>query len=286
MKSGDFPSLYEAADAASLAEQKKLFLALGLYLLCLVLAAVMSFIDGTSGWFSLAQGFTLLCCLSLSIYLAYSNPQKYWYAARALAESVKTTSWRYMMKAEPFEDEGSANEKFIKTLREVFESNKHAALLNVEILRDQQITERMLHCRAMPLAQRINVYRVERISDQYDWYKKQASSNRRWAKFLFVVVIAANTLGLLLAFSRFLFPQVEDWPIDVFLGFAAAAMVWLQVKRYQELSASYSLAAHEISFICEQIPATDSEREFSVFVADSENAFSREHTQWSARRDK
>ena len=53
----------------------------------------------------------------------------------------------------------------------------------------------------------------------------------------------------------------------------------------QELAASYALAAHEIGLIRQQslLPSTDDE--FSLFVGDAENAFSREHTQWIARKD-
>ena len=59
----------------------------------------------------------------------------------------------------------------------------------------------------------------------------------------------------------------------------------MQAKRYSELAASYALTAHEISLIREQALNPSTEEEFSKFVSDAENAFSREHTQWSARRD-
>jgi hypothetical protein len=34
------------------------------------------------------------------------------------------------------------------------------------------------------------------------------------------------------------------------------------------------------------LPEHGTEQEFSLFVRDAENAFSREHIQWQARRDK
>ena len=51
------------------------------------------------------------------------------------------------------------------------------------------------------------------------------------------------------------------------------------------VAASYALAAHEIGLIKEQSLLPDTPEKFSLFVGDAENAFSREHTQWVARKD-
>ena len=59
----------------------------------------------------------------------------------------------------------------------------------------------------------------------------------------------------------------------------------MQAKRFSELAASYALAAHEISLIADQALTPATAYDFSVFVGDAENAFSREHTQWVARKD-
>jgi hypothetical protein len=82
--------------------------------------------------------------------------------------------------------------------------------------------------------------------------------------------------------------RVMDSPINptgTFSTLAAAAMAWLQVKRYQELAQSYLLAAHELGLIEAQSLHVHTEVELSAFVANAENAISREHTMWVARRD-
>lgn len=66
---------------------------------------------------------------------------------------------------------------------------------------------------------------------------------------------------------------------------AVAVLSWMQVKRFQELSTSYNLAAHEIGIIKGELQNINDEPHFATFVGDAENAFSREHTQWQARRD-
>ena len=80
-------------------------------------------------------------------------------------------------------------------------------------------------------------------------------------------------------------PQFEYWPTDLLGSCAAALLAWIQAKRFGELSTSYNLAAHEIALIRERAADIREEREFSIFVGDAENAFSREHTHWAARRD-
>ena len=59
----------------------------------------------------------------------------------------------------------------------------------------------------------------------------------------------------------------------------------MQAKRFTELSASYALTAHEITLIREQADELKKDEHLSTFVGDAENAFSREHTQWEARKD-
>jgi hypothetical protein len=92
-------------------------------------------------------------------------------------------------------------------------------------------------------------------------------------------------LALGFAIFRIVYPSTEHWPTDIFVAAAASMMGWVQTKRFQELASSYTLTAHEIVLLDAMLPDDNSEESFSLFVADAENAFSREHTQWRARRD-
>ena len=61
---------------------------------------------------------------------------------------------------------------------------------------------------------------------------------------------------------------------------------WLEAKNYNELSNAYSLAVSDISLIKKDpLEGQVSEDEVSEYVINSENAFSREHTQWLARKN-
>jgi hypothetical protein len=79
-------------------------------------------------------------------------------------------------------------------------------------------------------------------------------------------------------------PAWTDLPIDVCIVCAGAALTWMQLKRFQELSTAYSLTAHEISLLRGYSQDVSTDAKFSAFVNDAESAFSREHTQWQARR--
>ena len=80
---------------------------------------------------------------------------------------------------------------------------------------------------------------------------------------------------------------VSRWNlVGVFSSLASALVAWLQVRQHEELAQSYAVAALELGFIEEQAEHVAGDPSFSAFVGDSENAISREHTLWIARRDR
>ncbi len=73
-------------------------------------------------------------------------------------------------------------------------------------------------------------------------------------------------------------------PIVVVATAASAVLTWQKAKKHNELSSSFSLAAHEITLIKGEACSISNEKELSDFVVNTESAFSREHTQWVARK--
>lgn len=282
MRHSDYPALYRAADEAAKDAQQHFWVALGAYLSFLISAAVMSFIDHEAQWFYLVQAFLLLGSLSVAIYLAHMKPQRAWYAARALAESVKTVTWRYMMMAEPFE-EIESRDLFVRSLRKILEANRQAAAVAMAGGTDQ-ISQLMEEVRSRELEGKKKAYGNWRIDDQLDWYQHETKKNKKRATVWLGCLIGVNALAVVFAFSKAVSPS-DAWPTEILLAMAGAGMTWLQAKRYQELSTSYALTAHEISFVRAELSAVKDETSFSHFVGDAENAFSREHTQWQARKD-
>lgn len=286
MQEQDFPALYRSADGLSLDTQTHFFRALKVHLAMLVVAAILSIISIPHWWVAALQLIALLGALGCSIYLFSVRPDRFWYAGRAVAESIKTITWRYVCRAEPFQgDDTSARNDFSQTLRAIVEQNREVCQSLTEHLDGDQFTPVMEQMRSGSLEERRATYADSRIKDQLTWYAKKAAFNRNMSKRFFWALIATNAVAVLCAILRIVFPEQPFWPTDVLVAAAASLLSWMQAKRFSELAASYALAAHEISLIKEQSLLPDSDEKFSLFVGDAENAFSREHTQWVARKD-
>lgn len=286
MREEDFPGLFLAADKLAKEYQDNFKLALKTNLITLVIAATLSFIPVTHWIIPLLQLLVLLTTLACSIYLATQKPEKVWYSGRALAESIKTLTWRYISRAEPFnnDDKISKNE-FIKILNQAIQQNREVCQNFSNHLGDEQITQKMTEIRSKDLKTRENNYHLYRIKDQNNWYSQKAKYNLDKSKSFFKLLIFINVISVILAAIKIVFPGVTPWPTDIFIAAAASILTWMQAKRFSELAASYALAAHEINIIKSQSLDEMTEEQFSIFVGDAENAFSREHTQWVARKD-
>lgn len=286
MEEQDFPALYRSADKLSLDSQKHFFRILKIHLVVLVTAAVLSAINITDKWVYVFQLLALIAALGCSVYLWGVRPDRYWYAGRAVAESVKTITWRYVSRAEPFQTEDViAKNDFKQSLRMIFEQNQDVCSKLTDYANQEQFTGVMQEMRSSSLDNRKDNYCEKRIRDQRDWYAKKAAFNKKKANLFFWGLIIANFIGVVLAILKVTEINPIYLPVDVVITLAASLLSWMQAKRFTELSASYALTAHEIGFINEQLERISTEDEFSKFVGDAENAFSREHTQWAARRD-
>lgn len=286
MNEENFPALYRSANELSLESQTHFFHALKLHLVLLVVAAILSIVSIPHWSIAALQLLALLGALSCSIYLFGKRPDRYWYAGRAVAESIKTITWRYVCRAEPFQgDNASARSDFQRRLKAIVDQNKDVAQSLTNHLDAPQVTDVMTEMRTRSLDERKATYAGSRIKDQLTWYAKKASFNKKTSNAFFWALIGTNGVAVLCAILRITFVDVPFWPTDIFVATAASLLSWMQAKRFSELAASYALAAHEIGLIRERSLASNTDEAFSLFVGDAENAFSREHTQWVARQD-
>lgn len=286
MKEEDFPALYRSADELSLESQTHFFRGLKVHLVLLVGATVLSIVSIPHWSIAALQLLALLGALSCSIYLFSKRPDRYWYGGRAVAESIKTITWRYVCRAEPFQgSDDVARNAFQQRLKAIVDQNKDVAQAHTSHLDAPQITDAMAQMRARSLEERKTIYATNRIKDQLTWYAKKSAFNKKASNGFFWALIATNAVAVFCAILRITFVDVLFWPTDIFVAAAAGLLSWMQAKRFTELAASYALAAHEIGLIREQSQQPSTEEEFSLFVGDAENAFSREHTQWVARKD-
>ncbi|NOD99839.1 DUF4231 domain-containing protein [Ruegeria sp. HKCCD6228] len=292
MDNQDFPAVYRAADQEAGRTQSLYFLMLWAQYLCLFLASALTLFAGYLDQTLLLVGyfFLLVSGAAAALVLGAAKPNQNWYRFRALAESCKTLSWRYMMGAAPFAPNFQTSETsalFAKRLHELvtFQPLDSARLIRIEDA-DEQATPRMQKIQIEPFEKRKAIYLEHRIENQLKWYKEKAKANQRaFKKSLFVIVFVYLTAMGATAL-QFYQPLAEGkvlWVAEPLLVLVASLLGYAQAKRYSELSASYALTALEIQKLRTEFLPINDDATFRSYVNIAEDAFSREHTQWIAR---
>jgi hypothetical protein len=286
----ELPGLYQSADTASLKEQKKYFRGIGIYSFLLIIAALFAFwSDGNLNPITkIISTLFFLVTLSIMIWLRVSKPDDIWYNGRAVAESVKTRAWRWMLRAEPYEDCEDVEimrRKFIGDLKSILQQNQSLiGKLGMGASIMEPITEKMSQIRELPLTERLDVYKKERILNQAFWYTKKAKFNKSKSALWFWITVILHGWAIVLLLYNIKEPEMK-LPIEVIAVAASSVLTWLQSKKHNELSSSYSLTAHEIMLIKSETNRISTESELSEYIMNCENAFSREHIQWVARKN-
>jgi len=284
-----YPALYKSADCASIDAQGTYLKVIKTHIFLLVLGAGLAINPLPTTEYSLFNAFIFLCALGLSILIAAKKYEKIWYSARAVAESVKTATWRYMMKAEPFGDtekKKEVNSIFRNVLNEILQTNNQLGeLLGGEVSSEEQITEKMEEIRSHDLDGRKAIYLEHRIDEQRKWYALKSSENKQNGTNYFYFLVVLQALAIACVLLRIAYPEWSVWPTDVFVVGAGGVVTWIQLKRFQEIATAYGLTAHEIGIIRGKLEESESDNEFSGFIRDAENVFSREHTQWAAKHE-
>ncbi|WP_146876685.1 DUF4231 domain-containing protein [Halovibrio variabilis] len=287
MEEQDFPALYNSADCESLKAQSHYFGALRLYLFLLILAALVSFAFPENAYAVIGSASLFLITLGILVWLKVQKPEDIWYNGRAVSESVKTRTWRWVMKAEPYDKdvpEEQAQKEFLNDLKAILDQNRslsHVLKWTPDL--GEAISQKMIAIRANPWQQRLDTYIKDRVDNQLHWYSKKSQLNKRLAKRWFVVSIFLHSSAILFLLYRIKEPS-SALPIEVIATAASAVLTWVQAKKHNELNSSYALAAHEIVLIKGESVSVKEEAHLSEFVINSESAFSREHTQWAARK--
>ncbi|NLX18316.1 MAG: DUF4231 domain-containing protein [Desulfobulbus sp.] len=250
--SDDLPGLYQSADQASLNAQKSYFFGLRGYLCFLVLAAFVSYLYPNDAWGALASAALFLLTLGILVFLRVTKPDDTWYNGRAVAESVKTRSWRWMMRAEPYVNAAKleiVSKEFLNDLKAILDQNKSLShsLQSTDAVSDP-ISETMLRVRALDVSARLSIYVEQRIKNQSDWYWLKSRFNKRRSLQWFWVSVALHIVAIAMLLYR-VKDQSVALPVEVIATAAGAALTWLQAKKHNELSSAYALTAHEIVLI-------------------------------------
>lgn len=208
-----------------------------------------------------------------------------WYEGRAVAESVKAATWRFMMRVQPFDqDDQAAEAEFLTVLRRLLDAQRDLRPAPGGVPADaQEVTPGVRRIRGLALAERKECYLRQRVIDQINWYAAKAEQNRQAATRWFWFDILARGAALAFAILVIVGPQSIPNIAGVFTSLAAAATAWSQLGRHEEISKRYSLAAHELIFLRGAVENAADEERFGQAVQESETAMTREITAWQAK---
>jgi len=225
----------------------------------------------------------------LTMTIRVSELDKVWFDARAIAESIKTLTWRYLTGAEPYNTSLSSrqvDELFCTEVARILEERRHMgpSLAGSEAAADQ-ITARMRMIREQSMEERKGIYLRDRIRQQQAWYAQRGQVNKKSATVWLVIIAICQALAVVAAILLVRWPEFNLNLASILSSLAAVFIAWLQVRRHQELAHAYGLASHELGLVLARERYVHTEAELSDFVGDAENAISREHTMWLARRD-
>lgn len=285
----DYPPLYQETDELSARFQRQHLSSLGAYLMLLGLASVTTTYTNDSIALATISAIVIVSTLVLTGFIALGNRNRLWYLSRAVAESIKTISWRFMMRAEPYfacSSIDQARHQFVDDIKAILNANQTvSSKLGAHFDSHSAVSAKMAEIYSRTTDQRFAFYEKHRIENQLDWYKRKARiagcKSKAWFSGMIGLQVAAIALFVIETSSA----RELQLPTGTLITLAAGVLTWIQVKRFQELAAAYSLTAHEIILLRRNETEIQSDEDLSDFVKDAENAFSREHTQWAARSD-
>jgi hypothetical protein len=229
---------------------------------------------------------SLLGAMAVKLVNRQSGADQRWFDGRAVAETVKTETWRYMMRLDPYVDDATADDRLAMDLLSAIRARPNLELaLNDLSDVPHQISADMRAARALSLEERRRLYLQERIADQAAWYRSRAIRNQAYGRRWFWLSLAGQASAASFAFTSIF---VTTLPLASLVGLlasvATAATAWTQLGRHDELSKSYALAYQELLMIQMLGEKASTVETLDRLVTDGENAISREHTMWMAKR--
>lgn len=288
----DYPLLYQESSNCSIYNQKKHFLLVQIQIGLLIIIATVPSIP-LNEHLKIRNGviifLTVLLIIELffRIWMALKKYDHVWFSCRAIAESVKSESWRFMMKVVPYDNvsDSEAEYNFIRRLHEILHRQPSIVMKLTSALQNgEQISDFMKQIRNKSREERRDFYTQNRIHEQNVWYASKASWNQNKESFWLFISWVMPFAAIIIAIIFIVFTDFNILPVGIITTAGAGAMTWMHSKSYRELSQSYSLTAQDLSLLETQANTVTAEAEIAELVSDVERTISKEHTMWLARR--
>ncbi|GAA1840963.1 DUF4231 domain-containing protein [Pseudonocardia ailaonensis] len=282
---GQLSAIYLAADKVSGAGQRRTKNLVRTELIALIVASaagVTTLRVGEYDILAVVSALAFIVAMSATVTRALSKPEEDWYEGRAAAESARTLAWKFAMGSNPFAangDEPAVAVHLLRRLRKVV-AQLPDSKLDPPTREDEELTAAMKQLRAADLATQRAVYKRDRIENQLSWYERRSGEHKKSAKSWLGTAMVFSALGILAAGFKFFSIEVDL--LGVFAAFASSAIAWNQLNQHRNQATAYAVTARELIIIRDTIDQV-SDHDWPQFVAESEEAISREHTMWLAR---
>ncbi|HUQ44066.1 MAG TPA: DUF4231 domain-containing protein [Candidatus Limnocylindria bacterium] len=284
-----YPALFRAADRASMNGQRAYIRFVRVELLLLLFGAALgslaAFNEGVERALPIFASLSFFAAAILRVASRDRRYDKQWFDGRAVAETVKTTTWRYMMRVPPFDEDATADQTLAERLRDTLGAgvDLHATVAGGPG-GTRQISPEMRTAREDSVRRRRDRYRRQRLTNQMDWYRQKSLFHRGRAGRYFMASLVTEITALAVAGLALVVPDLARLNLLALLAAAATAATAIsQLNRHDELSKSYGLASQELSLIDGIAERADTEAELAKAVDQAEGAISREHTMWVAK---
>lgn len=309
----EYPSLFAAAERTSSRSQHRSLRVAQIDISTIVLTAVMATLTGIIGALTVDAShsvasltwnqvkliigwvvavLTVISLLKPAIFgrLTFN---KEWYGGRAVAEAVKTATWRYMMQTTPF-DEHDAEKRFISALQDDLKAYGDLPLSVAAITLDEgQITPCMHQIRALPLEERKRYYLQNRIEDQIAYYARRSAqyerTSQRWGRVSITFRLATLAAAVLRILPWWFDPNshiglVDAALIGLFAALSAATAALRTLDKHDELCKVYAQVAEKLRMLRPSLQGAENNSAFSQAVDQVEDILSGENTSWAAKR--
>jgi SMODS and SLOG-associating 2TM effector domain 3/SMODS and SLOG-associating 2TM effector domain 1 len=281
------PGLFQAADQASVAAQRRFLLASRLRLGFLVLAAASGasplLVDSRIDLAAVVTVVALSGAVAVEVWLLTEHPERTWYDGRALAESAKTLAWRFAVGGAPFGtpmDGPTAERELVDQLGRLLRDAPPSAIGPSS---QPPVSDGMRLLRAADFEQRRAAYLAGRIDDQADWYRGKAEYNEKQSRRWRIALLVVESVGVLAALLKAIGVITLDLA-GIVAAVAAAGVAWLSLKQHESIARAYSYAANELAIAGHRLRTVADETGWDIEVDNAEEAISREHTMWRASR--
>lgn len=312
LNDSDLPPLFHDADRRAIEAQKLFFAWLQWELILLGLGVLVGAMNGvtdhigpvplmippftvggvrlaTLSAFEIAEAALLAIALVARLVRVIARPERLWYEARAVAESVKSIAWRYAVGGEPFQEANTPDE-----LNAIVDDRFNGIRADLSkykapdaVVQRHQVTPMMRAIRALPLEARKRIYRADRVENQQEWYQKKARFNRTRALQAHITLIAVEVFAVLAALLPVALTALHIFPLNLqslMANIAGGGAAWMQAKRYEDLNASYKVTSSELLQVSKNIDNQTTEAAWAHFIENVEGSMSREHQLWRATR--